>query len=118
MAYFVNTANNSMFVAADGKWLDTPQAALYGSTAQGNQTVVLLSLSNPLYNNETQVSSPGSVSSVMLLLVPLCVSNDPLRPSVTACMEGACLAVLCCCMPISTQAAFGIALLALQRASS
>lgn len=47
MGYFVN---GSAFFAADGKWLDTPQAALYGSTAQGNQTVVLLSLTTPAYD--------------------------------------------------------------------
>lgn len=57
MAYFVNTGNGSAFVAADGKWLDTPQAALYGSTEQGNQTVVLLSLTNPMFDPAAAVSS-------------------------------------------------------------
>lgn len=55
-SYFTNAAPGSKFVAADGKWLDMPQAALYGSSQQGNnQSVVLLSLGAPTYDAQARV---------------------------------------------------------------
>lgn len=55
ISYFTNTSARSPFVAANGKWLDGPQAALYGSSAPGNLSVVLLALDVPQYDIETQV---------------------------------------------------------------
>lgn len=57
-SYFTSVAPGSKFLSADGKWLDMPQAALYGASAQGNnQSVVLLTLGSPTYNADAKVCS-------------------------------------------------------------
>lgn len=50
-SYFTSVAPGSKFVSSAGKWLDAPQAALYGASAPGNnQSVVLLTLGSPSYD--------------------------------------------------------------------
>lgn len=56
VSYFTNTSVGSPFVSASsGKWLDGPQATLYGSSGPGNQSLVLLTLSSPQYDIATEV---------------------------------------------------------------
>ena len=60
-SYFTNVSPGSKFVSADGKWLDMPQAALWGASAQGsNQSVVLLSLGSPTYNADAKVCTSAA----------------------------------------------------------
>lgn len=54
-SYFTDVSPGSKFVSADGKWLDMPQAALWGASAQGgNQSVVLLALGSPTFNADAK----------------------------------------------------------------
>jgi hypothetical protein len=55
ISYFSNTSVGSVFIAADGNWLSAPQAALYGVSAPGTQSVVLLTLRDPKYDAATEV---------------------------------------------------------------
>ncbi|EIE22626.1 hypothetical protein COCSUDRAFT_66316 [Coccomyxa subellipsoidea C-169] len=49
---FLNSSAGATYVAADGSWLDAPDAALHG-TFNGSHRAVLLSLSSPQYDPAT-----------------------------------------------------------------
>ncbi len=51
---FTNSTAGAEYVAADGEWLNSPDAALFTDGGSSNQAV-LLQLSAPSYNAETKV---------------------------------------------------------------
>jgi hypothetical protein len=65
-AAFTNGSAGGRYVAADGAWLATPDAVLLGDAGSANAAeAVLLSLSSPIYDADTQAR--------MLLLRPATV---------------------------------------------
>lgn len=66
-SYFTSVAPGSKFVSAAGKWLDAPEAALYGASSPGNnQSVVLLTLGSPSYDPAGRVRCcPSPHASLM-----------------------------------------------------
>ena len=55
---FANGTAGARYVSADGTWLNVPDAALIGNANNSNadqDTAVLLTLSNPMYDAATQV---------------------------------------------------------------
>jgi hypothetical protein len=56
MPIFANSSAGAPYVAADGQWLNNPDAALIGDVNNSDANeAVLLSLSNPMYDVANQV---------------------------------------------------------------
>jgi len=71
IAFFTSTASGSQFLSTDGQWLDNPQAVLFGANSTtGNQTAVLLTLGDPVYDASAQTVTftykqlPAAVTSL------------------------------------------------------
>ena len=55
---FVNSSAGATYVASNGQWLDSPDAALIGDVnSSASNQAVLLSLGNPTYDEATKVWS-------------------------------------------------------------
>ena len=75
---FANGTAGARYVRADGTWLSTPDAALIGNvnnSAPTSDTAVLLTLSDPTFDADTQVHArsachlPGRSGGAVLMLL-------------------------------------------------
>jgi hypothetical protein len=51
---FANGSAGAEYVASNGEWLNVPDAVLFSNSGSNNQAI-LLSLQNPLYNEDDKV---------------------------------------------------------------
>ena len=51
---FANSSAGAEYVASNGEWLNVPDAVLFSNSGSNNQAI-LLSLQNPLYNQDDEV---------------------------------------------------------------
>lgn len=73
---FANSSAGADYVGSNGEWLNIPDAVLISNQGSSNQAI-LLSLQNPMYNDDDEVSALSPSGSSATSLEPQHVSTEP-----------------------------------------